>query len=453
MTLIPLLALVACYGYWLMSNTHARAIGVLASAVLLVLFLLLGIRFIPQWMDAWNGEPEAVFRVCDGRRSARRQRMHPFFKIILAVLLTRLLLFGIAYLITAVQQGYTGGIFDRLDIWAPLNTDSRHYLSLAEHGYQTTGNERLLLVFFPFYPLLVRVCNYIFQNFLVSGLFVSNVMFLFAGYLLYELALLDTDRRGALRAVKYLCILPASCLFCAPLSDSLFLFLTVAGMYLARKKQYVFASILGFFSALTRLPGVLLFAPVCFELVGDLIREHRAGASGRKYVLHSVGRCLSLLLIPMGLVLYLCLNYQLTGDWFRFLEYQRENWNQGLGWFFSTAEYQTVYGLTALREQPTVFYGLWLPSLIYLFGSIAILIAAQKKLRPSYVAYFLLYYAITMGATWLLSAPRYLTAAFPLALGLAAITEKRWADALATTLCTAGLLYYLFAFLQHWSVY
>ena len=114
---------------------------------------------------------------------------------------------------------------------------------------------------------------------------------------------------------------------------------------------------------------------------------------------------------------------------------------------------QTVYGLTALREQSTVFYGLWLPSLIYLFGSIAILIAAQKKLRPSYVAYFLLYYAITMGATWLLSAPRYLTAAFPLALGLAAITEKRWADALATTLCTAGLLYYLFAFLQHWSVY
>ena len=105
MTLIPLLALVACYGYWLMSNTHARAIGVLASAVLLVLFLLLGIRFIPQWIGAWSGEPEAVFRVCDGRRSARRQRMHPFFKIILAVLLTRLLLFGIAYLITAVQQG------------------------------------------------------------------------------------------------------------------------------------------------------------------------------------------------------------------------------------------------------------------------------------------------------------------------------------------------------------
>ena len=80
-------------------------------------------------------------------------------------------------------------------------------------------------------------------------------MFLFSGYLLYELALLDTDRRTALRAVKYLCILPATCLFCAPMSDSLFLFLTLACVYLARKKWYVFSAILGFFAAFTRVPA------------------------------------------------------------------------------------------------------------------------------------------------------------------------------------------------------
>ena len=159
--------------------------------------------------------------------------------------------------------------------------DSRHYLSLAEHGYQTTGNERLLLVFFRSIRSLYGYATTFFKFPGIRPVRLQRDV-LFAGYLLYELALLDTDRRGALRAVKYLCILPASCLFCAPMSDSLFLFLTVAGIYLARKKQYVFASILGFFSALTRLPGVLLFAPVCFELVGDLIREHRAGASGRK---------------------------------------------------------------------------------------------------------------------------------------------------------------------------
>lgn len=165
------------------------------------------------------------------------------------------------------------------------------------------------------------------------------------------------------------------------------------------------------------------------------------------------GRCAALLLIPLGLGLYLFVNYRLTGDWFRFLQYQQENWSQRPGWFFNTAEYQTIYALNAAREGSTAFYGLWLPNLVHLFGALALVIAAQKRLRPSYVAYFIAYYAVTMGATWLLSAPRYLTAAFPLALSLAALTERKWADALATAACLAGLLYYLFAFLQRWSVY
>ena len=43
--------------------------------------------------------------------------------------------------------------------------------------------------------------------------------------------------------------------------------------------------------------GLLLLVPVCFELVGDLVRDVRTGAQGRRFVLSAVGRCLSLLLI------------------------------------------------------------------------------------------------------------------------------------------------------------
>lgn len=453
MTLIPLLALLGCFAHWLLTNTHPRVLGIVAAAAITLLFALLGVRFIPQWIEAWSGAPETLFRACEGRRSGRRQRMHPFFKIVLAVLLSRLLLFALAYILVAVRDGYAGGIFDRMDIWNPVGIDSRHYLSIAEFGYQTEGDARLQLVFLPFYPLVVRLFQYVFQDFLVSGLFVSNVSFLFAAYLLYELALLDMDRRGALRAVKYICILPASCLFCTPMSDGLFLLLAVSCMYLTRRKLYVPACVVGFFAAFTRVPGLLLLVPVCFELVGDLVRDVRVGAQGRRFVLSAVGRCLSLLLIPLGFGLFLFLNYRLTGDWFRFLQYQQENWSQSMGWFFNTAEYQTVYALNAAREGSETLYGLWLPNLVYLFGALALVIAAQKRLRPSYVAYFIVYYAVTMGATWLLSAPRYLTAAFPLALSLAALTEKRWADAVATLVCVAGLLFYLFAFLQRWAVY
>lgn len=452
-TVIPLAALVGCFSHWLLTNAHARILGILAAAGVTFLFAVLGVRFIPQWIHAWNGELEPAAAAPLGKRSSRGRRMHPFFKIVLVVLLSRILIFIAAYVLTVFQEGYSGGILDRLDIWNPLGTDTRHYLSIAEFGYQTVGDARLLLVFFPFYPLIVRAFHYIFQNYLVSGLFVSNMMFLFSGYLLYELALLDTDRRTALRAVKYLCILPATCLFCAPMSDSLFLFLTLACVYLARKKWYVFSAILGFFAAFTRVPGVLLLAPVCFELIADVVRAHKTGSVDKRFVWVSIGNFASLLLIPLGFGLYLFINYHLTGDWFRFLEYQQSNWSQGMGWFFNTAEYQTNYALSAYASGSTTLYGLWIPNLIYLFGALAIMIGAQKKLRPSYVAYFILYYAVTMGATWLLSAPRYLTAAFPLALGLSAITEKRWADWIATLLCIAGLLLYLFAYLQHWSVY
>ena len=77
-------------------------------------------------------------------------------------------------------------------------------------GYVNTGDDRLLIVFLPLYPYLVRGLNFIVDNYLVSGLIVSNLCWVFAAYLFYELALMDTDKKGALRALKYLCILPAS---------------------------------------------------------------------------------------------------------------------------------------------------------------------------------------------------------------------------------------------------
>ena len=88
-----------------------------------------------------------------------------------------------------------------------------------------------------------------------------------------------------------------------------------------------------------------------------------------------------------------------------------------------------------------------------ILASLGIVLAAQQKLRASNVAYFIAYYAVCMGATWLLSAPRYLTAAYPLALALGALTEKKWADRLATGVCILLFVLYLIAFVNQWYVY
>ena len=453
-TAAPLVALLLFFIRWAVADAPQNIESLLLAAAVLFLFALLGIRFIPVWMRAWSGAPEIDAHASDGKRSNRPQVMHPFFKIVFGLLLYRIALLVVAYLIAFERGSFTGGIFDSLSLWNPGSLDSRHYLYIAENWYAAAGDARLLIVFFPLYPLLVRMLNPIFESYLVSGMFVSNLCAVFSGYLLYELALLDHDRYTAMRTVKYLCILPAAILFTAPMSDSLFLLLSILTVYFARRKRYPVAAAFGFLAAFSRLLGILLLVPVLFEFIADIVRDKKNGASGTPYSLACLANGLSLLLIPMGLGLYLYINYRVSGNAFQFMVYEREHWSQQLGWFFASTATQTDFLLSALEEGDLAqVVGLWLPNLVFALGSLGLLAAAVKKLRASHTAYFIIYYLFGMGATWLLSAPRYLTALYPVSLALGVITDKRWADALLTVLCIAGLLIYLYAFIQRWDVY
>lgn len=66
-------------------------------------------------------------------------------------------------------------------------------------------------------------------------------------------------------------------------------------------------------------------------------------------------------------------------------------------------------------------WGLYIPNLVCGFGALGIMVPGIKKLRPGDGAFFLAYYGVAMGCTWLLSAPRYLAVCYPLALGLGAL--------------------------------
>lgn len=452
-TSVPLIVLFAAFAEWVFTKAPRDPLAVIAAAASAFLFALLGIRFIPQWMAAWSRKPWLPVREQEGKRSARKQRMHPMLQLVFYLALFRVLLFALTYALSLINGEYAGGLLDSLGIWNQLGTDSQHYLTIAQDGYVSIGDDRLLIVFFPLYPYLVRLVHYVFENYLVSGLIVSNLCWVFAAYLLYELALLDTDKKGALRALKYLCILPASFLFSAPLSDSLFLLLSVACVYAVRKDLYPVAGLVGFLAAFTRMPGVLLLAPAAFELVGKIIRERPTQGKSEKWGLRMAGNALSLLFIPAGLLLYFYVNQRVTGSATMFLTYQREHWHQQLGWFFGTMATVVSSATGSFADNTQMLLGLWLPNIVFLFASLGIMIGAQNKLRASNVAYFIAYYAVCMGATWLLSAPRYLTAAYPLALALGAITEKKSVDRIATLVCIALFFFYLLAYVNQWYVY
>ena len=110
------------------------------------------------------------------------------------------------------------------------------------------------------------------------------------------------------------------------------------------------------------------------------------------------------LLVPLGFAAYCYINWRVAGNPFQFLIYQREHWNQRTGLFFSTAAYQTDYFLRSLTTGGwRDALGLWLPNLIACFAALGLLAAAAPKLRASQTAWFLAYYIVAVGATWLLS--------------------------------------------------
>lgn len=164
--------------------------------------------------------------------------------------------------------------------------------------------------------------------------------------------------------------------------------------------------------------------------------------------------CAGLLLVPLGFAAYCYINWRVAGNPLQFLIYQREHWNQRTGLFFSTAAYQTDYLLRCLRSGNwRDALGLWLPNLIACFSALILLAKTAPRLRASQTAWFLAYYIIAVGATWLLSAPRYLLVLLPVPLALAQCAQKRTADRILTALSALAALGYLAAFALRWQVW
>lgn len=419
----------AIFALWC-SKAEYSVVGTTAAVVAAVGFAAVCLRFVPVWVSAWrDGEP---FLQADDTRYP-----HICAQIFTAVVLWDVLIIAAVYILRRIF-GSTDGFFDALDFWTC--TDSGHYLDIARDWYLSEGSmDRLVqLVFLPGYPVIVRLFSAMTGDTLVAGLIVSALCFAGANVMLYKLVRLDADHDTAFRAVKFLSLSPAVFFFVAPMSESLFLLCTLSCLYLVRRGKMLPACCFGAYAAFTRSPGIILLVPVLFELV-----QRRA----------KLKDYLSVLIIPLGFAAYCLINYLVAGDAFKFMEYQNEHWNQQLGWFFNTAAYQTENAVYSFSQNKPNFFGLWLPNILAQLISLALMLFAVKKLRSSYTAYFLAYFIVTMGATWLLSAPRYIAALFTVPVALAEVTQNRKADICITALsCLSGLAY-LCEFVLRWQVW
>jgi len=446
---IALLCLLsACFALWALSYSGSPA-GLVMAALYCLLF---GISLYRFWGTFWNfclddcedPAPDDLL----GPRSLRFSRRHPWIGIAFSTLLFHLALYFIAYVLDRAVNGYAGGLWDTLQrLW--LRSDSPSYLGIAENWYVTQGDPRFHIVFFPLYPILIRICNFLFRNSFVSAMVLSNLFSVLSGIACYELAALDLPRKDALRSVKYMLLLPGAFFLIAPMTESLFLFLCLLGLYFMRKRRWFFACLMAALASFTRLPGVLLLVPVGVEMLGELCMLHRQEAPDLwKHLLKDLG---CLLLGLSGILGYLLINLSVTGNAFTFLVYQKEHWSQSLSWFFNTAAYQTEYFFS---WEARYRYGLFLPNLLACLGALVLFAKEGKSLRPSYQGYFLVYFAVTVGATWLLSGPRYLAVCYPLFPAMARIGEdEEGFDRALSLVCLLFLLAYMALYVLGYPVY
>ena len=300
-------------------------------------------------------------------------------------------------------------------LWIWKKWDGLHYVNLAELGYSgyVEAGKNLFLVFFPLYPWLMRVVSLITGNTMAAGLLLSFVCYGAGCVLLYRLAAFELGRGGAVRTVLFLSVYPYAFFFGGIMTESLFLLTTAAGLWYIRRHRWWLAGMWGLLAAMTRMHGVLLIGAAAAELVEHL---------GRFDWKAIVRRLPALILPAVGTLVYLALNWSVTGNPFAFTVMQ-QHWSQGFCPIADTLWYVLQNALSYPTE--LVRYQIWVPTILLFPVFFVLLVWARNKFRGMYTLYGFVYLVLNYSLSWLLSAGRYLSCALPFFLFAAALTRGR----------------------------
>jgi Dolichyl-phosphate-mannose-protein mannosyltransferase len=308
-----------------------------------------------------------------------------------------------------------------LDLW---NTwDVQHYIKIAKYGYGalTVDGKNLQIVFFPLFPFLTKLFSYIFQNYIVSALVVSNLAYAAAAYYLYKLVKLDFEKEDAYRAVIYFSVFPTAYFLHAAYTESLFLALTISSFYYARNDRWALASVLGMLAAATRITGILLIPVLIIEYL-----------SQKDYKIRNIRLDIIWIgVIGFGLLAYLIVNYVVAGDPLYFLDIQSENWNKKLAIPYEGFKnaWNTMTGELALNvDSPANKMLGGTIEIISAFMGLALIIYSFFRLRLSYCLYALATWIIITSTGFWLSIPRYTLAMFPIFIAMALLGRKKYVN-------------------------
>jgi hypothetical protein len=362
-------------------------------------------------------------------------------KLIVFAVVVKAMMLGIGYLSYAAWENKN---IENTNIYfsqqylsqtiAPLRyADVTWYLELAKNGYEHrpfSSEKKANWAFYPLWPAMLWLGGQLTGNMFVFGIALSNILLLVSIVYLYKLISIDFEADIAYTTAALLIIFPTSYFFSRPGPEALFLFLSVASLYYAKRNRWIIAGILAALIAITRIQGVLLLPALLFIYF-------KAYTSSRR---HDLG-ALSLLLVPISWCCFMGYLYFLTGNPLASFDIQKA-WGNGSSYPF--------HPIVSYISEPSVisYYGwdLSLVSFIFVVGAVALtlMMIKDKSIPREYLIYTLLSMLIVVSKIDLNGSLRYILAIFPLYLMLSLIIRNR-KD-------MYNLVFYAFASLQMFYV-
>jgi hypothetical protein len=357
---------------------------------------------------------------------------HPWLSLVLLAVMVKLVLISLTLIAFGAAPDPLTALGRDWDQW-----DARHYLYLAAHGYAATGDARNLIAFFPLYPALIGAVAAVGLPVRIAALVISNVAGVVAAILLYEIGRSERGHDAAWRAAAFFTVFPTAFFLLVGYTESLFCALAFGAVLAARRRQWMFAGMLGGLAAATRLTGLALLPFLVIELV-----------AARRVIRSALRAIVPPFLVLAGFASYLATNALVLGSPFAFITVQREHWSHSLAapWVGFASSIRSI-GYRVPWEKLTVGAG-------EAAGGIAAYAATTLswlRLRPSDAVYATVVTAMVTFLPFWLSIPRYLLSLYPLFLLVGRI-RSRWLYLLMVGVSFTALVVFGLAFgLGYWA--
>ena len=169
-----------------------------------------------------------------------------------------LIIASLSHYFIKIDPGYLGSQVSQGEpswIWIWANMDGRHFIKTATQGYSGTN-----FAYFPLYPLLINlVSGATILTPILSGLFISLLSVVLAVYYLFKIIDLDKHKVSKTEVALLLFFFPYGFVLNTVYADALFLFLTTASFYYARRGKWWATGVFALPASLTRLSRFSLF--------------------------------------------------------------------------------------------------------------------------------------------------------------------------------------------------